>query len=184
MAKAKIPKISYKQVAEYTLKPAQKKRIAELLGTCFSEYPIDKIFIKQAPHFRLLACAGRKIIGQIAVDFRHIKNGEQTAAVFCLSDVCVDPVFQSQKIASQMLQLLEKEAAKSGLDFLLLTAADSALYYRQGYRVKNNIFKWLIILDAKSLGLKQRRLEKTVMVKRISKQSWSKNVIDLAGPIF
>ena len=184
MAKTKKIKISYEKVAEYALKSAQKKRLAELLATCFSEYPSDKIFIKQAPHFRLLAYAGRKIIGQIAVDFRHIKNGDQTSIVFCLSDVCVDPVFQSQKIASQMLQLLEKEASKYKLDFLLLTAADSALYYRQGYRVKNNVFKWLIIQDAKCLGLKQRRLEKTVMVKRISKQSWSKDVIDLAGPIF
>lgn len=177
-------KITYETIAEYTLSLPQKKRLAELIAVCFSEYPAGKIFLKQAPHFRLLAFSGKRIVGQIAVDYRHIKNGSSTAEVFCLSDVCVAPDFQSQKIASQMLQLLAKAAVKSKLDFILLTAVDSALYYRQGYRVKGNVFKWLIVQDAKSLGLNQRRIEKTVMVKRIGKQTWSKDVIDLVGPIF
>jgi len=83
-----------------------------------------------------------------------------------------------------MLRLLEKEAVKYGLDFLLLTASDSSLYYKLGYRVKSNVFRWLMIQGMESLGINQRRLEKIVMVKRISKAKWSQDIIDLAGPIF
>lgn len=83
-----------------------------------------------------------------------------------------------------MLQMVEKEAEKYKLDFMLLTATETGLYYKRGYRVKNNVFRWLMIQRMESLGLNQRRLEKTVMVKRLSKQKWSKDVIDLAGTIF
>lgn len=184
MAKPKFKKITFTRNEEFQFSITMQKQLHDLISKCFSEYPEGKTFLKQAPHFRILARSGKKLVGQIAVDYRHINNGGQTAAVFCLSDVCVHPDYQSQKIGSKMLELLEKEAIKNKLDFMLLTATETGLYYKNGFRIKNNIFRWLMIQGMESLGLNQRRLEKTVMVKRFSKQKWSKAIIDLAGPIF
>lgn len=184
MPKSKIKKILLTRVEEYQLLEKEQTQLHELISQCFSEYPSGKTFLKKAPHFRIMAKSGKKLVGQIAVDFRHINNGGKSARVFCLSDVCVHPDYQSKKIGSTMLKLIETEAIKNELDFMMLTAMDSGIYYKQGYRVKNNVFRWLMIQGMESLGLYQRRLEKIVMVKRLSKQRWSKEIIDLAGPIF
>ena len=118
MAQTKTKKIEYLRIEEYQCTPKMQLQLHELISKCFSEYPEGKTFLKQAPHFRYVARSGKKLVGQIAVDFRHINNGGKSAKVFCLSDVCVAPEFQSQKIGSRMLQLLEKEAVKNILYLL------------------------------------------------------------------
>lgn len=182
---SKTNSVSISSIEEYQISATKEKQIASLLTKCFADYPTGKTFLKQVPNFRILALHGKQIVGHIAVDHRYINNGGSEARVFCLSDVCVDPDFQSKKVASRMISYIETVATKHGLDFLLLTALKTNLYYNNGFRVKDNEFKWLVLQDRTSLGLVKRRIPKTVMVKRLSKQIWSKDgLIDLAGPIF
>ncbi|NNE29170.1 MAG: GNAT family N-acetyltransferase [Saprospiraceae bacterium] len=158
--------------------------MAVLLEKSFPQYPEGETFLQQAPDFRVVSRHKRKIVSQVAVDFRMIRNGKNSARVFCLSDVCVHPDFQSRQLGTQMLKWLESEAQKNGIDFILLTSGVQGFYYKLGYRYKENIFKWLLIRNGKSMGLLQRRLRSTVMVKKISQEVWSNGIIDLAGPIF
>ena len=182
-----MPSASLKieRVEEFALKNRQKQKIRALLDECFPDYPGTDIYFKQLPSFRYLTYAGKKIVGQLGVDYRIIRNGENICRALCISDVCVSEEYRSQKIGSKMMAKLEKDARKAGIDFIILISNESKMYYHLGYRGRSNIFRWLIIQNHESLGLAQRKLGKAViMVKKISGKAWTSALTDLLGPIF
>ncbi len=177
--------LSIDRVEEFELKESESIKVCDLLACCFPDYPTDAIYYKQLPSFRYLAFQATQLIGHLGVDFRMINNDGHLLKVLCISDVCVHPNYRDHQIASSLLQRLETDAIKKKIDFLILISNDSKVYYHNGYRSKDNTFKWLMIQNDKSLGVVERKLGKNViMVKKLGAQPWSTGLTDLLGPIF
>lgn len=174
-----------KRIEEFLLKDREKTSIRKLLDHCFQDYPGDDIFFKQIPSFRYLAYIGNELVGHLGVDHRVIKNGNRRCKALCISDVCVSETYRSRKIGSRMMKKMESDAQKAKIDFAILIATQSKIYYNLGYRSRENTFRWLIIQNHESLGLAQRKLGKNmVMVKKISGIPWSLETTDFLGPLF
>jgi len=172
-----IPKplsMTIKRQEEFSISPDDHKAIERLLALCFSDYPKDRSYYKQAPDFRFLVWEDQQLIGHMAVEHRMINVAGSLAKIFGVVDLCVDQAFQGHKIASQLLQNLEKLGKQHQIDFVLLTASD----------LVNNPFRWLILHEHQTLGVGSRRFKDSVMVKSLGKMEWEEGLVDLLGHVF
>lgn len=168
----------------YELTAPEKNAIRQLLAFCFSDYPKDRMHLKQCPSFRLLAYDGPQLIGHIAVDHRQMNNSDQLIEVFGLSDVCVLSNYRSQKVATQMIKKISELAQKQAIDFLILIAWDVEVYLSMGFQQVDNTCRWLILHKDRSLGLAQRSIPDGLMIKALGTQKWEQGLVDFMGPIF
>lgn len=173
-----------KRLEEFKLSKSQHKQIRVLLEESFSNYPKGQTYYQQIPDFRYLAIDKKQVIGQMSVDHRMMEVDGQKAKVFGISDFCISHEMQHKKIATKMLQAVEALAIKHKIDFLVLTATDNSLYKKNGFKAKNNIAKWLAILQGQTLGVHYKRLKNTIMVKELSDLSWGRGDIDFMGHMF
>ncbi len=176
--------VNIKRIEEFTLSPEKSKAVIELLCDCFPDYPRGRTYYKQLPDFRYLAYQDKSLIGHLAVDHRLISINGQQARVFGVVDLCVAAQFQQQKVATSLLQHLEKLARKHHLDFILLLTEDHSFYEKQGYSLVDNPCRWLVMQNHKSLGVIERQMNETLMVKQIGSRNWEKGVLDFLGYIF
>ncbi len=120
----------------------------------------------------------------MAIEYRIVNVGGETAPVFGIGDFCVDPEYQSQNIATDLLERVEKEAQEYQIDFVMLATTEQSFYEKRGYHPNNNPCRWLILTRQQTLGVSQRRIERGIMVKSISKRPWADGLLDFLGPIF
>ncbi len=172
------------QIFEINIQPAVHNQISQLLAKCFSGYPKDQSYFKQLPHFRLLVKNESELIGHVAVDHRLINVGTNTFRIFGLADLCVDEAFQSKNVASQMLQRLDKLAQESGIDFIVLFTNQQTFYKKNGFSIVDNVCRWVFINDHHTLGVSQRKLGKSILIKSFSNKKWEDGMLDLMGHIF
>ena len=173
------------RVEEFKLTQTCRAEISVLLGACFSQYPVDQVFINQVPHFRLLVYSETgSLIGHLAVDYRMINDNGKLVSVFGVSDVCVDPAFRRQGIGTALMQYLESLGKTHGVGFLVLIAAEQEWYLKQGFLPIDGTFKWLMIRNAQSLGIISRRLDRALMVKALGARKWEPGGVDFLGTIF
>ena len=151
----------------------------------FEQYPTTRTYYKQLPHFRYLVWDDDILVAQMGIEHRVIALGKQAARIFGIVDLCVDDEYRSQGIASTLLQKLETLGETSNIDFVVLFADDHGLYKKNNYQVVNNTYRWLMINDHESLGVTNRTMPDTVMVKPLGYKSWNnKAIVDFMGHVF
>lgn len=172
------------RIEECLLKPKQIEDISILFQKCFPAYPGNRHYYKQLPNFRYLARDNRKLVGHIAIEHRVIAVGDEIFRIFGITDVCVDPDFQSQKIGSLLLEELKTFADQCTIDFIVLNASQKDLYKKNKYIPIENVCRWLIINNHKTFGVGQRVFSDSMMILPLKKNKWPKGVIDLLGHVF
>ncbi|KZK99124.1 GNAT family N-acetyltransferase [Pseudovibrio sp. Ad26] len=159
--------------------------ITTLLDKCFPEVFEGRTFFKQLPHFRLIVEERDEIIGQVGVDHRVIKVGEQRLKIYGLIDLCVTEARRKQSLASMLLHTAECMAKRAEVDFIVLMADDDALYQKHGFlHVSPALTKWLAIEDLASVMLLERDLSDCFMVKPIGDTQRPEGQIDMLGYLF
>jgi GNAT superfamily N-acetyltransferase len=161
-----------------------KLRISGLLAQSFPGYPSGRIYYRQLPSFRYLASAGGELVGHLAVEHRMINAGGTHACIFGIADLCVEAQYQSRQIGSGLLQAAETDARNEGIDFLVLISDEHGFYERAGFRVADNICRWVSIGDHVSIGLVQGRLPGSLLVKPLGGKKWGEGVVDFLGYMF
>lgn len=172
------------RVDEVDISTVVHGQIHELLSQCFSGYPKGKSYFKQVPHFRLLMKNKNELIGHVAIDHRMVSVGNDIHRIFGVADLCIDENYQSHNLASQILDRLNSLAKKSGVDFIILFTNQQAFYEKNGFSIVENVCRWVFINDNRTLGVSQRKLGKSIMIKPITNKKWGDEVLDLMGHIF
>jgi predicted N-acetyltransferase YhbS len=169
---------------EYSIPPKMVADINGLLKSCFDGYPSDRNYYKSLPTFRLLVWDKKMLVGHLSVVFRIVKIGSTIARIFGISDVCVHPAHRSKKIASLLLDHLDKTSRMYQVHFLVLIASDHSLYSKHGFQSVSNNVRWLLINDQQSLGVMNGHLDKSLMVKATGELEWNEGLLDLMGGVF
>lgn len=172
------------RVEEYRIGEELKLQISSLLAGSFPGYPSGRVYYRQLPSFRYLAMAGKQLLGHLAAEHRMINAGGLPASIFGISDLCVDKDHQSLQIGSRLLQTLEKDALGERIDFLLSIGSERSFYERLGFRVADNVCRWMSIGDHISIGLVQGRLPGSLLVKPLGDKKWGEGVVDFLGYMF
>lgn len=174
------------QINEYELSDRQRSQILSLLTDCFPGYFEERIFFKQMSQERLLAYSDGDLIGQLGLEHRAIRIGDQWASIFGIVDLCVKEEARRQGVATELLRVVEEKAVANDIHFCLLFADEHKLYQNVGYTLFQNDCVWLGIDEGQSIGLIKRRLPDCMMVKPISgKITWDETAtVDLLGYLF
>lgn len=173
------------KIEEYNIDITTQQEIHQLLQTSFGAFPKDRIFLKQAPNFRLLVWEDDILIAQCAIIFRIISLDRKPFRIFGIMDLCVDATYQNQKIGSKILQKIEAIARKSNIDFILLLGGTQDFYLQNGFQLVQNNCRWVLMKDYVTMGVMTRQIPETLLIKSISDKKWSENaLLDLMGFIF
>ena len=171
------------RIEEYQITASTTSHIQKLLQQAFWQFPDQRIYYKQVPHFRYLVWDEDILAAQVGVEFRIIALNNQPVRIFGIMDLCVDSEYRSQNIGSNLLEKIEAEGLKHNIDFILLFAGDQRIYKNQGYQQVNNTCKWLLINNHQSLGVVHRNIN--LMVKQLGFKQWKEGVLaDLLGFVF
>lgn len=180
-------RIIIKKVSDYELTIETIEKIQILLVTCFGkDYPNNRIFYKQIPHFRFLYFdENNELIGHIALDYRAMNLNGKLLFVMGISDVCVAKTHRNKKIGTKLIQAVEKFSEDKRVDFLLLATELPKWYKKLGFEVIDNECIWLKIndTDLTSLGLGKGKVN-GLMIKRVSGEKWNTGTIDLLGHLY
>ncbi|MBE9193275.1 GNAT family N-acetyltransferase [Gloeocapsopsis crepidinum LEGE 06123] len=171
-------------VAEYRIPNRVHKLINRLLVESFSDYPLERSYYKLLPQFRYLVWVGEDLIAHMGIEHRVITIAGIPARIFGLIDLCVASSYQSQKIATSLLQQIEELGTTSGIDFLMLFADDPRLYTKNGYHRVANLCRWMMVDEHQTLGVGEESMSDCMMVKQIGIQTWQDGTVDLLGYLF
>ena len=83
-----------------------------------------------------------------------------------------------------MLSELEELARKYLIDFILLLTEDHAFYEKQGYQLVENACRWLVMQNHRSLGVIERQMNQTLMMKQVGEKEWGEGTLDFLGYVF
>ncbi len=180
----KKKKYKYQRLEEFKIPSETHEAIRQLLKRCFSEYPEGRSYYQQVPTYRYLVYHKQLLIGHMTVEYRVINISGEVVPIFGIGDFCIDPDYQLQSIASNLLSKAEKQARKHAIDFMLLIADEHGFYEKNGFKLKDNTCRWLMITKQQTLGVGQRKIEKGIMVKAIGTKAWTSGLLDFMGPIF
>ena len=183
MQKTPPPQILH--VPEFALDATRTEELAQLLDLCFPETFEGRTYYKQLPHFRLLAVEKDQLRGQVAIEARVIRVGDEVVHVFGVMDLCVMDHHRKQGIGTALLSEAERIASRSGQDFMVLVTERHAWYEARGYqRVQPANARWLAIEDRQSHSLTVQSLDDCFMAKPLSRRAWPRGDIDLLGYLF
>lgn len=172
------------RLEEFQIDAQKEGHIAELLGQCFPDYPGGRIYLKQLPDFRYLCWESDGLIAHMAVEHRLVNNDGELFRIFGIVDLCVAEAFQHRKLASRLISELSILGLQHRVDFLVLMAKDHGLYLSNGFQAVSNNCRWLMIQEHQSLGIAQRRVQSSLMVKALGKKKWRPGLVDLLGHVF
>lgn len=176
--------MNIKRIEEFLIEESEQEAIRSLLANCFPEYPSGKSFYKQLPDFRFLIWDQEQLIAHMAIENRLMNNSGTLIHVFGIADLCVLDHYQHQKLASSMLEELENLGKSRNIDFIVLLAKKHELYLKNGFQLKNNVCKWVLINANQTLGVAKRKLEYSLLIKPISNKGWKEGTLDFMGHIF
>lgn len=172
------------RLEEFQISETVRKAIRRLMEGCFSDYPGDRIYLKQLPDFRFLTWEKDQLIAHMAVEHRMVCNEGEAFRIFGIVDLCVAAPFQHQKHASHLLEKLETLGQSHGIDFILLNAKEHQLYLNHGYQLVENTCTWVLIQSHKTIGVVRRRLDQSLMVKPLGEKKWQSGHLDFLGSVF
>ncbi|TMU85258.1 GNAT family N-acetyltransferase [Bacillus sp. BHET2] len=172
-----------KIVWEFDVNKEMRDELQLLLCECFGEdYPKERIYFKQRPHFRVLAYKGNHLIGHIACDYRTMNLNGHPINALSLIDVCVSAEIRSEGIASQLLSETDKFCQNKDIDFIVLFADNPVVYERNGFKSVQSKCTWLKINDVnlttKGIGCETIN---ELMVKSVGEKKWEDGELDLLG---
>jgi hypothetical protein len=89
------------KVFEYDIKGDLLYQLQQLLVECFVEYPRDRIYFKQLPHFRFLIFDKKnQLVGQVGFDYRVMNLNGRPVRVLGIIDLCVAKAYRSQGLGT------------------------------------------------------------------------------------
>jgi len=169
---------------EYRITDKTEQAIQHLFAHCFPGYPDGRTYYKQLPDFRLLAWEAQSLAAHLAVEHRMISVEGTPYRIFGVVDLCVHPDYQHQRLASKLLSTLEQLAKDSQVDFILLIAAEQGIYENNGFFAADNLCRWLMLVNHRTVGIARRKLHDCLMVKCISGKPWPDGEVDFLGAVF
>ncbi|MCK6257388.1 GNAT family N-acetyltransferase [Fictibacillus sp. KIGAM418] len=177
------------RVFDYEIDNVLRKEIQELLFECFeTNYPKEREYFKQLPHFRYLVFDednANKLVAQVGLDYRVMNLNGKPVKVLGIIDLCVIKGYRSRGLGSMLLSEIDKSCQNKSIDFLLLFADDKNLYLKNGYRSVENKCKWLKIDNEKqsTLGIGFEVINE-LMIKETGNKKWEYGDIDLLGYLY
>ena len=171
------------RVAEAEIGPDIRQQLQALLQLCFPGYP-SRSYFKLPPHFRYLAMASGALVGQMGVELRVIRVGDEVVRTFGVVDLCVMPGERSHGLAARLLTEVTEFARSCGMDFVILFADDDRVYIRNGWVRAGNRCTWVKIHEHTTLGLARAADTGALMVKAIGPRPWPEGEVDLLGHVF
>lgn len=170
--------------ADYLLSPFQSTAIARFLEQNFAQYPTQRSYFRQIPHFRILAHDEQgQLCGHLAVEHRLVNNAGQILRVFGITDVCVHSSQRNKGLGTKLLKFAENLGQSSAIDALLLIASEPEFYLKNDFLAVENACKWLFLQGDQTLGVLNRKVG-GLMVKMLSAKTWREGQLDLLGHIF
>ncbi|ANP89348.1 GNAT family N-acetyltransferase [Rhizobium leguminosarum] len=174
-----------KFVPEYEMDAQTTAQVTALLDESFPDTFEGRTYFKQLPHFRYLVFEGETVIGQVGVDHRVIRAGGKIVRIFGVIDLCVTPAHRGAGVAGNLLKHVERLAAASNVDFLVLMGDVDSLYIANGFRhVDPAMTKWLAVEDVESVAVIERDLSQCFLVKPMRGENWNIGQIDMLGYLF
>ncbi|GIN39358.1 GNAT family N-acetyltransferase [Heyndrickxia oleronia] len=175
------------KIYEYEIDSKLRAKLQELLIECFTEeYPKDRIYFKQFPHFRFIAIDDNyQIVGQVGLDYRVMNLNGKPIRVLGIIDLCVSKIKRSQGIGSLMLSKINDFCEEKLVDFLLLFADNQKLYLNAGFKSVNNECKWLKIDNENqtTYGIGEEKFNE-LMIKEVGNIKWKNGKLDLLGYLY
>jgi len=177
--------IDIEVVHEHALSERDLAMLRQLLDDCLPDTFIGRTYVKQLPHFRLLARDGDRLIGQLGLDFRVIRVGPEILHILGIIDLCVRTDMRHRGHGTRLLDEAERTAAGSRADFLVLMADRYDIYLKNGYsNIRPADTKWLGIEDRETVMIIERDLGDCFMAKPIAGNPWPNGQIDMLGYLF
>jgi GNAT superfamily N-acetyltransferase len=177
--------MTFELTDEFRLDKTIKKQIADLLAVCFPEEEFNgRTYFKQLPHYRLLLKEGKKILGQLGLDYRVMTLGGQPITVLGIIDLTILPDFQGQGLGTKLLNELDNIVSDhiDNVDFLFLVADKHKFYENCGYKLIKQKAKWLAIEEHINYGFQEKEFDDCLMIKQIGRTEWTENVeLDMFG---
>ncbi|MEM7759932.1 MAG: GNAT family N-acetyltransferase [Cyanobacteria bacterium P01_A01_bin.40] len=168
---------------EFEIAPEVQQKIIELRNVCFSQ-SLSRSYFKQLPHFRYLVFIAEQLVGHMAVDHRVIRVGDCVVTIFGVIDLCVQPSYRRQGIATQSLNLLTELAQEKSVDFLFLVSGHDSVYLNNGFQAVSQKCSWLGIEEHRNCGILTETIKESFMVKQTGDKLWVNAPIDLLGYMF
>lgn len=169
---------------EVHLSATTRRQLTDLRSRCFPASAVPRPYLKQLPHWRLLARQGGVLVAQAGVDHRMVAFDGQPASVLGVVDLCVDPAARGQGLAGRMLEYLHRRACDGGVDALLLAADDPRLYLRHGFVALDLRATWLRVHEHRTLGLACESLHGVLMLRPAARALHPLRTVDLLGTLF
>lgn len=171
-------------VNDFEISKEKREALRVLLNSCFPDDFIQREYFKQIPKFRYLVWDEERLVAQIGVEDRAINVDGDIARIFGVIDLCVEDCYRSNKIATNLLRMLEELGRKNGIDFIILFADDHRLYKENDYEIVRNVCRWLVIDELRSFEIFEKCLSDCFMVKPLSQKLWKNGTVDLLGYLF
>jgi N-acetylglutamate synthase-like GNAT family acetyltransferase len=100
-------------------------------------------------------------------------------------DLCVDENYRSRRIGSKILKKIEKIGQENNIDFILLLGGIQDYYQQKGFQMVENSCRWVLLKDYETLGIINRKIPETLLIKSLSDKKWDENAnLDLMGFVF
>jgi GNAT superfamily N-acetyltransferase len=179
--------LNIKQVYEYDVDRELRAKLQKLLIECFEEeYPRDRVYYKQLPHFRYIVYDELdQLVGQVGLDYRVMNVNGKPVKVLGLIDVCVAKGQRSQGIGTLLLSEIDAFCKNRAVDFLLLFADKKEVYLKAGFKSAASKCKWLQINDVNQTthGIGHEKINE-LMIKEVGNRKWEDGEVDLLGYLY
>ncbi|MGR3763083.1 GNAT family N-acetyltransferase [Rossellomorea sp. NS-SX7] len=179
--------MNIKQVYEYDIDRELRAELQRLLTESFEDdYPRDRIYYKQLPHFRFIAYDDHgQLAGQAGLDYRIMNVNGERVKVLGIIDLCVAKDHRSQGIGSILLSEIEAFCKNRAVDFLLLFADKKDLYIKAEFKSPQSKCKWLQINDVNqtTYGIGHDKISE-LMIKEVGDRKWEDGEVDLLGYLY
>jgi hypothetical protein len=173
------------KIDEFEITKPKAAAINQLLRQSFDLFPNNRIYYNQVPNFRLLVWENEQLIAQVGIVYRIVSLDSQPIKIFGIMDLCVDDNFRNQQIGTKVLNEIDDLAKVNLLDFILLFGGVQDFYLNNNYQLANNPCRWVLLKNHRTMGIVQRTIPETLLVKQIGKTVWkSEATLDLMGFVF
>ena len=102
------------QHLEMTVSESMDKELTELLQHAFPSIYPNRRYFKQLPHFRLIAYADERIIGQVGLDFRVMNVNGEPIHVLGIIDLCVREEVRGRGVGRALMDEVDVDAVDLG----------------------------------------------------------------------
>ena len=175
-------------INEFEIDEKMAKNLHQLLQSCFPEAEYrQRIYFKQLPHYRILALEGKKLVGQLGIDYRVMNLNGKAVKVFGVVDLCVTESERGKGIGKKLMQEFEAIAKRNndGIDFLFLVTDDAGFYEHLGYEKTKLTTTWLKIDQHNNYGQGTEMIDDAFfMVKAVSDKVWQDGNLDMLGYMY